>query len=64
MDLRYYLQTRGPKPSLRRYGNGVAERWDRDERKWSSECAAEQACIITGDTLLTEQQAEKITTKP
>jgi len=57
MTFRYYLQTTGPKPSLRRYGADTAERWD--GQHWVPECAPEQACIATHDQRITEAQADK-----
>lgn len=44
--------------SIRRYliGKNKGERWNRDSRKWTPECADRRACELTRDTELTEAQ--------
>ncbi len=61
MTYRYYLQTMGPKPTLRRYGDDVAEHWDADTKRWSHHCAPEEACCCTGDRIITAAEAEQHT---
>ena len=54
----YYVQ-KAPR-SYRRYSDGVAERWDVGERKWTeSQCAPERCCLRTDDEILTEAEFKK-----
>ena len=59
MSYRYYIQ-RDPE-GIRRYTDETAERWDKDARKWTTQCAAEETCITTKDRLVTEAEALRFT---
>lgn len=55
----YYLQNDGTQ-SLRRYpiASQIGERWRRDNRAWSPECAPRLACELTGDKVLNDTEVE------
>lgn len=58
MKYQYYRQNDDTK-GIRRYlvGQQKGQRWDRESKKWSDECADRRACELTHDTELTEPQA-------
>lgn len=60
--MRFYLQaaSNGGLPSLRCYNEaGRGWRWVIKDREWSSQCASEKSCQITGDREITREAAEQ-----
>jgi hypothetical protein len=58
MTYDYYLQ-QGKDASLRRYtpGEQEGERWDRQHKAWTYQCAPRLSCLLTKDKKLTETEA-------
>lgn len=56
----YFLQ-KDDTQSLRRYpteGNRErGHRWDRSARNWTCECADRRSCELTGDKMISEEEA-------
>lgn len=53
----YYLQNDSTQ-GIRRYliGQETGERWDKQNKTWTKECADRRSCELTHDTRLAEEQ--------
>lgn len=62
MQYDYYMQQDQTK-GIRRYpaGKQHGERWDKETKTWTTECADRRSCELTKDAQLTASQAEALT---
>lgn len=58
IQYRYYIQNH-PK-GVRRYSDSGAQRWDTSVGEWATHCASEEACHLTKDKRVTENEALRL----
>lgn len=61
MKYTYYRQNDDTK-SIRRYPDNsqTGERWDRNEKCWTKQCATRDCCLQTNDTIITEDEVKRL----